>query len=253
MSSYTPDTDLWLERSRLAGMLLAAVSYGECPSPSALRPIQNRTSFPGVFFLLTIEAIVALVQRPYHGSQTVHHRPMLLGYIGITFVLATIGFAGNARFTEMIWIDLRDAPGGPAALILDEFNYWINVMSLAWYVRYIFLCGYCDRSHVIVTTSWNGSCKFCWFVPFQTWCMSRADIRTTASPLLRPLAVEETRCRTHVHTLYSHDRCVCPISQCIWINALHYQPCLSSSLPNLAVPSFTTSTSSSRTSASKSD
>ncbi|KIM67663.1 hypothetical protein SCLCIDRAFT_7324 [Scleroderma citrinum Foug A] len=27
-SSYTPDTDLWLERSRLSGVILAAVSYG---------------------------------------------------------------------------------------------------------------------------------------------------------------------------------------------------------------------------------
>lgn len=28
MSTDTPQTDLWLERSRLAGMVLAAVSYG---------------------------------------------------------------------------------------------------------------------------------------------------------------------------------------------------------------------------------
>lgn len=52
---------------------------------------------------------------------------MLLGYVWITFALATIGFAGNARYTEMIWINLRDAPGGPAALILDELKYCINV------------------------------------------------------------------------------------------------------------------------------
>ena len=47
MSSYTPNTDLWLERSRLAGMVLAAVSYGECPNPSAIRPtmqIPNATT-----------------------------------------------------------------------------------------------------------------------------------------------------------------------------------------------------------------
>ena len=63
---------------------------------------------------------------------------MLLGYVWITFVLATIGFAGNARYTEMMWIDLRDAPGGPAALILDEMNYWINMMALTWYVLGVF-------------------------------------------------------------------------------------------------------------------
>ena len=49
-------------------------------------------------------------------------------------MLGTIGFAGNARYTEVIWIDQRDAPGGPAALILDELNYRINVVALTWYV-----------------------------------------------------------------------------------------------------------------------
>lgn len=63
---------------------------------------------------------------------------MLLGYVWITFVLATIGFGGNARYTQMIWIDLRDAPGGPAALILDETDYWINMMALTWYVLDVF-------------------------------------------------------------------------------------------------------------------
>jgi hypothetical protein len=47
-------------------------------------------------------------------------------------MLGTVGFAANARYTEMIWIDLRDAPGGPAALIDDEFNYNINVLALTW-------------------------------------------------------------------------------------------------------------------------
>jgi len=114
MSSYTPNTDLWLERSRLAGMVLAAMSYG-------------------IFFLLTLQATAALTQRPHHVGQIARHRWMLLGYVWITFILATIGFAGNARYTEMIWIDLRDAPGGPAALILDEMSYWINMMALTCY------------------------------------------------------------------------------------------------------------------------
>ncbi|KAF8548282.1 hypothetical protein OG21DRAFT_1564907 [Imleria badia] len=116
MSSSTPNTDLWLERSRLDGMLLSAVSYGEC-----------------IFFLLTIQATVALTRRPRHCAQVPHHRRTLLGYVWITFVLATVGFAGNARYTEIIWIDLRDAPGGPAALIQDELSYRINVMALTCY------------------------------------------------------------------------------------------------------------------------
>jgi hypothetical protein len=95
-------------------MVLAAMSYG-------------------IFFLLTLQATAALTQRPHHVGQIARHRWMLLGYVWITFILATIGFAGNARYTEMIWIDLRDAPGGPAALILDEMSYWINMMALTCY------------------------------------------------------------------------------------------------------------------------
>ncbi|KAH0826424.1 hypothetical protein J3R83DRAFT_5399 [Lanmaoa asiatica] len=114
MSSYAPDADLWLERSRLDGMLLSAASYG-------------------IFFLLTIQATVALTQRPRYGGPIAHHRWVLMSYVWITFALATVGFAGNARYTEMIWIDLRDAPGGPTALILDELNYWVNMMALACY------------------------------------------------------------------------------------------------------------------------
>ncbi|KAF8841428.1 hypothetical protein BDN67DRAFT_967187 [Paxillus ammoniavirescens] len=114
MSSYTPsNTDLWLERSRLDGMLLGAVSYG-------------------IFFLLTIQATSALTKRP-RGGKIAEQRWMLLGYVWITFILATFGFAGNAKYTEMIWIDLRDAPGGPTALIRDELNYWINMMALSCY------------------------------------------------------------------------------------------------------------------------
>lgn len=87
----------------------------------------------GMLLLLTIQAGTAILHRRGNGQLGVE-RPWLLGYICITFVLATIGFAANVKYTEMIWIDLRDAPGGPAALIQDELSYWINVMALAWYV-----------------------------------------------------------------------------------------------------------------------
>ncbi|KAF9237212.1 hypothetical protein BU15DRAFT_88819 [Melanogaster broomeanus] len=83
MSSYTPDTDLWLERSRLDGMLLGAVSYG-------------------MFFVLTIQATTALTQRPRGGSTSNNNRWMLLAYVWITFVLATL-------------------------------DYWINIMALSCY------------------------------------------------------------------------------------------------------------------------
>jgi len=86
----------------------------------------------GMFLLLTIQAGTAILHRR-RGAHGVQH-PYLLGYICITFVLATIGFAANVKYTEIIRIDLRNAPGGPAALIQDELSYWINVMTVAWYV-----------------------------------------------------------------------------------------------------------------------
>ncbi|KAJ8582394.1 hypothetical protein M405DRAFT_867888 [Rhizopogon salebrosus TDB-379] len=114
MSSDPPQTDLWLERSRLAGMILAAVSYGG-------------------LFILTVQAASALMQRPRHGGKIAEHRYWLLFYVFSTFVLGTVGFAGNAKYTEMIWIDLRDAKGGPTALINDELNYRINVLVVICY------------------------------------------------------------------------------------------------------------------------
>ncbi|KAG1852665.1 hypothetical protein F4604DRAFT_1804913 [Suillus subluteus] len=61
----------------------------------------------------------------------------------------------NAKYTEMIWIDLRDAPGGPLALIEDYMNYRINFVALAtghiqeWFMQVLLL----HRCFVI----WNWS------------------------------------------------------------------------------------------------
>ncbi|KIK35351.1 hypothetical protein CY34DRAFT_96252 [Suillus luteus UH-Slu-Lm8-n1] len=115
MSSYTPQTDLPLERSRLVGMILGGVSYG-------------------IYLFLTIQATTALMQRPRHGQKIANNRRTLLCYTLITFALGTISFAGNIKYTEMIWIDLRNAPGGPAALIKNVMHYRINFMAIS--------CGY---------------------------------------------------------------------------------------------------------------
>ncbi|KAG1736651.1 uncharacterized protein EDB91DRAFT_1055555 [Suillus paluster] len=126
MSSYNPQTELWLERSRLDGMVLAGVSYG-------------------IYFLLTVQAWIALMQRPRYGGKIAGHRRVLLFYIFITFVLETISFAANARYTEMIWIDLRDTPGGPLTLIENEMAYSINVVALStghiqeWFMQALLL------------------------------------------------------------------------------------------------------------------
>ncbi|OAX42171.1 hypothetical protein K503DRAFT_766991 [Rhizopogon vinicolor AM-OR11-026] len=110
-SSYSLHA-LGLERSRLNGMILAGVSYG-------------------VFFLLTIQALVALTQRPPHGGKIADHRLTLVFYIVITFILGTTSFAANAKYEEMIWIDLRNVPGGPLELIENEMVYPINVLAIS--------------------------------------------------------------------------------------------------------------------------
>jgi len=86
----------------------------------------------GVFLLLTIQSLVALTRRPRHCGKIADHRSALICYIIITFILGTISTAANARYTEMIWIDLRDAPGGPRMLIENSLEYDINVLALCW-------------------------------------------------------------------------------------------------------------------------
>ncbi|KAG1889912.1 hypothetical protein F4604DRAFT_1611936 [Suillus subluteus] len=115
MSSYTPQTDLPLERSRLIGVILGGVSYG-------------------AYLLLTVQAVIALMQRPRHGQKIANNHRTLLCYTLITFALTTINFAINTKYTEMIWIDLRNAPGGPVALIENEMQYRINFVAIC--------CGY---------------------------------------------------------------------------------------------------------------
>ncbi|KAG1799646.1 uncharacterized protein BJ212DRAFT_1232799, partial [Suillus subaureus] len=115
MSSYTPQTDLPLERSRLIGVILGGISYG-------------------AYLLLTVQAVIALMQRPRNGQKIANNRRTLLCYTLITFALGTVCFAGTTKYTEMIWIDLRDAPGGPIALIENPMHYRINFMAI--------FCGY---------------------------------------------------------------------------------------------------------------
>jgi hypothetical protein len=135
MSSSTQLTNMWLERCRLAGMVLGAVSYG------AIFAVDKHNSkvdschashMIGVFLLLTIQSLVALTQRPRYGAKIADYRPALISYIIITFILGTISTAANAKFTEMIWIDLRDTPGGPLRLIEYSLEYRINVWALCW-------------------------------------------------------------------------------------------------------------------------
>jgi len=130
MSSQTPQTSLSIERFRLDGMMVACGSYGvflfEYNNAEA-----DLCAAIGIYFLLTIQAWIALMQQPRYGGKIADNRLALLFYVFVTFALGTISSAANATYTEMIWIDLRDAPGGPLALIEGFMNYRINFIALA--------------------------------------------------------------------------------------------------------------------------
>jgi hypothetical protein len=130
MLLYSQNTDLWIERSRLVGMLLGCATYGVF-SLDWYEPTVVLLVAIGIFFLLSVQCCLALMRRPQHGGKIANNRPALVFYVIITFVLRTLSVSANAKYTEMIWIDLRNAPGGPLALIEDEMAYPINIMALS--------------------------------------------------------------------------------------------------------------------------
>lgn len=125
-----------MERFRLDGMMVACAVYG-------------------IYLLFTVQAWIALMQRPRYGGKIAEHRLALLFYVFITFTLGSINFGANVTYTEMIWIDLRDSPGGPLPLIENDKHFRINVLALSaghiqeWFMRALLL----HRCFVI----WNWS------------------------------------------------------------------------------------------------
>jgi hypothetical protein len=85
----------------------------------------------GAFSLLTIQSLLALTRRPRSGGKIADHRLVLVLYIVITFTLGTISTAAGAKYTQMIFIDLRDAPGGPLALIENAGHHRITILALS--------------------------------------------------------------------------------------------------------------------------
>jgi hypothetical protein len=85
----------------------------------------------GVYLLLTIQAWIALMHpQCRHGGQVAEHRLALLFYVFVTFVLGSISTGLNIKYTQMIWIDDRNVPGGPAALIKNYMDLRMNFVAL---------------------------------------------------------------------------------------------------------------------------
>lgn len=82
----------------------------------------------GILFLLTWQAIQALLSQK---GRLPTIKKILIAYSLVTFALATVGFGANAEYTQMIYVDLRDTPGGPPVLIKLALDYWQDRLAIA--------------------------------------------------------------------------------------------------------------------------
>ncbi|KAJ7100373.1 hypothetical protein C8R44DRAFT_747428 [Mycena epipterygia] len=113
-TSFAPPTDLWLERSNLNGPVLSSVAYG-------------------ILFTLAAQTLLRLLQPPT--PQPLRTKPpwALVALVSALVTLASVGFAGAARFSQMTFIDDRNFPGGPNAFAVQAFGNWANMMAVVSY------------------------------------------------------------------------------------------------------------------------
>ncbi|KAJ7456070.1 hypothetical protein FB451DRAFT_616830 [Mycena latifolia] len=108
--AYAPQTDLPLERSTLNGPLLSSVGYG-------------------ILLTLAVQTLLRLLQRP---------RAQIAWQLVVTVVallaLGSVAVAGNAKFSQMTFIDDRDYPGGPNGVATALFSRWANMMAWVSYI-----------------------------------------------------------------------------------------------------------------------
>lgn len=85
---------------------------------------------PGVECCVFAATVYVLLQRaPNHGS-----RNAMLAYVSVLFAITTVGTGAGMKWAELVWIDDRGFPGGPAAYILEEFSNPMNILSFASYI-----------------------------------------------------------------------------------------------------------------------
>lgn len=116
-----PDTDLFMERSNLIGLILSGVAYG-------------------ILFTIFVQCAMLLTQGSPRGrskgsSMSARERvgTWLMYYAVAMSVLATIAFGANTKFIQMTYIDYRSYPGGPNAFTQTFYNHPINLTSFVCY------------------------------------------------------------------------------------------------------------------------
>jgi len=98
-----------------------------------------------------------MVNRPKQGQRSWS----LLVYVAVLFTLGTITFAGDVKYDQTTWVDGRNLPGGPDALIMnhDESNIGRIVVTSCMIMRWVADGLLVYRCFVVWSTE-----RFCYYI-----------------------------------------------------------------------------------------
>ncbi|KZP26918.1 hypothetical protein FIBSPDRAFT_1040419 [Athelia psychrophila] len=133
----TPGESLWAERSIFIGKALACVPYG-------------------MLVLLYLQCADALL----HKKHVAHARKYaLFAYSSFILVLATLAIGLAIRWGEMVFVDDRNYPGGPAIFYNAFDSYWVPIAS--------------NSCFVVLNLAANAMLIYRYFVIWQRnwWCL----------------------------------------------------------------------------------
>ncbi|KZV89597.1 hypothetical protein EXIGLDRAFT_751066 [Exidia glandulosa HHB12029] len=106
-----PADALWNERSYMAGILIGAVAYG----------------VHATLFFITLQLLWARKRSSWRDWNWI-------AYILVLFILSSIANGTQFKFTQQIWIDMRNYPGGPSAVIIEQQTQMAAVWCVGAYI-----------------------------------------------------------------------------------------------------------------------
>ena len=120
------------EQALIDGTVIAGAAYGESEmlfyDHDRYRSVD--TLHTGVHLTLFFQCFAILVQRKPYGK----NNWSMLAYICVLFTLGTVGFGGQLKFNEMMFVQYRDFPGGPLGFQFGMYNIGVGNMGTASYV-----------------------------------------------------------------------------------------------------------------------
>ncbi|KLO11089.1 hypothetical protein SCHPADRAFT_831580 [Schizopora paradoxa] len=126
-------SEIWFERSLFAGLNLENIAYG----------IHLCVFFTTMYYIFKTPPEVKKVGVTF------------TAIVCLLFAMGTLNNGCGIKFTELMWIDDRNFPGGPPAWILANFNNSNNVVEEAAYIvaNFVADASLIYRAYVI----WNGN------------------------------------------------------------------------------------------------